>query len=105
MSNASRPDFTTGSRTCTNNVDTGGAWSSYYTLADAVKAGEGCPVVVKSRDTNTGKIYVAKNVSASKMSPFRLNPGESVELRVKDLSGILVGAEVAGEIADYIVEL
>lgn len=95
----------TGSRTCTNNVDTGGSWNTYYTLADSVKAGEGCSVVVKSRDTNTGKIYVAKNLFASKSNPFRLNPGEAVELRVKDLSQILVGAEVAGEIADYIVEL
>lgn len=104
MSNASRADFMTNTKTCTVAMSD---WTQYYLLVDAntYKAGEGCSVVVRSRQTNTGLIYVAKNLTASKTAPFRLSPGEAIELRVKDLSGILVGAEVAGEIVDWIVEL
>lgn len=82
-------------------------WTQYYPLADAntYKGGEGCSVVVRSRKTNTGLIYVARNLYASKVSPFRLSPGEAVELNVNDLSKILVGAEVAEEIVDWIVEI
>ncbi len=106
MSNASRPDFMTNEKVCTLDVNNGGAWSNYYLLVDAntYKAGEGCPVVVRSRKTNTGLIYVAKNVYASKVAPCRLSPGEAIELRVKDLSGILVGSEIAGDVVDWIVE-
>jgi len=104
MSNESRPDFTTSSKTCTAAMSD---WSQYYTLVDpdSVKAGEGCAVVVRSRQTNTGLIYVARNTVTSKVNPFRLSPGEAVELKVKDLSGILVGAEIAGEKVDWMVEL
>ncbi len=105
MSTASRPDFMTNTKTCTAAMSD---WTQYYPLADSTqgyKAGEGCSVVVRSRQTNTGLIYIAKNLYASKVAPFRLSPGEAIELRVKDLSQILVGAEVAGEIVDWIVEL
>ena len=108
MSTASRPDFMTNEKVCTNNVHYGGSWSNYYPLADSsqgYKAGEGCSVVVKARETNTGLIYIAKNLYASKVAPFRLLPGEAIELRVKDLSQILVGSEVAGEAVNWIVEL
>lgn len=99
----SRPDFMTNTKTCTAAMSD---WTQYYPLVEpnTYKAGEGCSVVVRSRQTNTGLIYVAKNIYASKVAPFRLSPGEAIELRVKDLNQILVGAEVAGEIVDWIVE-
>lgn len=101
----SRSDFMTNTKTCTAAMSD---WTQYYPLADAAqgyKAGDGCSVVVRSRQTNTGLIYVAKSLYSSKVAPFRLSPGEAIELNVKDLSAILVGAEVAGEIADWIVEI
>ncbi|QLG69737.1 MAG: hypothetical protein CH104c_0506 [Candidatus Woesebacteria bacterium] len=94
-------------KVCTLDVNNGGAWSNYYPLVDAntYKAGEGCSVVVRARQTNTGLIYIAKNLYASKVAPFRLSPGEAIELRIKDLSQILVGAEVSGDAVNWIVEL
>ena len=101
---SSKADFTTSSKTCTAAMSD---WSQYYTLVDpdTIKAAEDCSVVVRSRQDNTGLIYVARNTSTSKINPFRLSPGEAIELKVKDVSGILVGAEVAGEKVDFVVEI
>ncbi len=101
----SRPNFTTGEKDCAADVNNGGAWSNYYSLATAQRVGNACELVIKAKKANTGKIYIAADVYASKIHPFRLEPNESVNLRVDSPDKILVGAEIAGEGVEYIMEL
>ncbi len=93
----SRPKFTTANVTLTN-ADT------WYPLPD-IAVGEGCEVVIKSKAGNTGAIKVAHDDTASKTSPFLLdNSGDSVSLRVKGTTQIVLASSVAGQIVEVIAE-
>jgi len=93
----SRPKFTTANVTLTN-ADT------WYPLPD-IAVGEGCDVVIKSKTGNTGAIKVAHDDATSKASPFLLdNPGDSVSLRIKGTTQIVLSSSVAGQIAEVIAE-
>jgi hypothetical protein len=97
MSNSSKPTFTTAQVTLTN-ADT------WYPLPD-IKVAEGCDVVIKSRISNTGTVKVAHNDIDSKNTPFTLeNPGDSVSLRIKGLTQIVVSSPVAGQVIEVIAE-
>lgn len=98
MSTDSRPTFTTAQVTLTD-ADT------WYPLPD-IKVGEGCEVVIKSKTTNTGALKVAHDDTASKNAPFLLDsPGDSLSLRIKGLTQIVVSSSVAGQIVEVIAEL
>ncbi len=93
----SRPKFTTANVTLTN-ADT------WYPLAD-MTVGEGCDIVIKSKAGNTGAIKVAHDDATSKASPFLLdNPGDSVSLRIKGTSQIVLSSSVAGQVVEVIAE-
>lgn len=97
MSTNSRPTFTTANVTLTN-ADT------WYPLPD-ISVGEGCEVVIKSKDTNTGAIKVAHDDATSKAAPFLLdNAGDSVRLRIKGTTQIVVSSSVAGQVVEVITE-
>lgn len=98
MSGNSRPAFTTVQVTITN-ADT------WYPLPD-IKVGEGCEVVIKSKVSNTAAIKVAHDDVDSKNGPFMLdNPGDSISLRIKETSQIVVSSATAGQIVEVITEL
>lgn len=98
MSTDSRPTFTTAQVTLTN-ADT------WYPLPD-IKVGEGCEVVIKSKTTNTSALKVAHDDTASKNAPFVLdNPGDSVSLRIKGTTQIVVSSVTAGQVVEVITEL
>jgi len=99
---ASRPNFTTGEKDCAAAMTD---WTQYYPLAEAQRVGNACEIVVKARKANSGKIYIAADAYVSKIHPFRLEPNESINLRVDSPDKILVGAEVAGEGVEFIMEL
>lgn len=93
----SRPKFTTANVTLTN-ADT------WYPLAD-MAVGEGCDIVIKSKAGNTGAIRVAHDDATSKASPFLLdNPGDSVSLRIKGTSQIVLSSSVVGQVVEVIAE-
>lgn len=93
----SRPKFITANVTLTN-ADT------WYPLP-AFSVGEGCEVVIKSKAGNTGAIKVAHDDTDSKASPFTLeNPGDSVSLRIKGTTQIVLTSSVAGQIVEAIAE-
>lgn len=93
----SRPKFTTANVTLTN-ADT------WYPLPD-IAVGEGCDVVIKSKAGNTSAIKVAHDDDASKASPFLLdNPGDSVSLRIKGTTQIVLLSSVSGQIVEVITE-
>lgn len=93
----SRPTFTTVNVTLTN-ADT------WYPLPE-ISVGEGCEVVIKSKAGNTGAIKVAHDDDESKAAPFLLdNPGDSVSLRIKGTTQIVLASSVAGQIAEVIAE-
>ncbi|MBP9781052.1 hypothetical protein KBC89_00160 [Candidatus Woesebacteria bacterium] len=93
----SRPKFTTANVTLTN-ADT------WYPLP-AMTVGEGCEVVIKSKAGNTGAIKVAHDDADSKAAPFLLdNPGESVSLRIKGTTQIVLASSVAGQVVEVIAE-
>jgi len=93
----SRPKFTTANVTLTN-ADT------WYPLP-AISVGDGCEVVIKSKTGNTGAIKVAHDDTDSKAAPFLLdNPGDSVSLRVKGTTQIVLSSSVAGQIVEVITE-
>ena len=94
----SRPTFTTVNVTMTN-ADT------WYQLP-ALSVGEGCEVIVKSKASNNGAIKVAHNDTDSKNAPFLLDsPGDSISLRIKGTTQIVVSSPVAGQIVEVITEL
>lgn len=98
MSSNNRPTFTTVQVTITN-ADT------WYPLPD-IKIGEGCEVVIKSKVSNTATIKVAHDDTDSKNAPFMLdNPGDSVSLRIKGTTQIVVSSGVSGQIVEVISEL
>ena len=93
----SRPKFSTANVTLTN-ADT------WYPLP-AISVGDGCEVVIKSKTGNTGAIKVAHDDTDSKAAPFLLdNPGDSVSLRVKGTTQIVLSSSVAGQIVEVITE-
>lgn len=93
----SRPKFTTANVTLTN-ADT------WYPLPD-IAVGEGCDLVIKSKTGNTGAIKVAHDDATSKASPFLLdNPGDSVSLRIKGTTQIVLSSSVAGQVVEVIAE-
>ena len=93
----SRPKFTTVNVTLTN-ADT------WYPLP-AFSVGEGCEVVIKSKAGNTAAVKVAHDDTDSKAAPFTLeNPGDSVSLRVKGTTQIVLSSSVAGQIVEAIAE-
>ena len=93
----SRPKFTTANVTLTN-ADT------WYPLPD-MAVGEGCEVVIKSKSGNTGGIKIAHDDTASKAAPFLLdNSGDSVSLRVKGTTQIVLTSSVAGQVVEVIAE-
>jgi hypothetical protein len=93
----SRPKFTTANVTLTN-ADT------WYPLPD-IAVGEGCDVVIKSKTGNTGAIKVAHDDATSKASPFLLdNPGDSVSLRIKGTTQIVLSSSVVGQVVEVVAE-
>ena len=93
----SRPKFITANVTLTN-ADT------WYPLP-VFSVGEGCDVVIKSKSGNTAPIKVAHDDAGSKAAPFLLdNPGDSVSLRIKGTSQIVLASAAAGQIAEVIAE-
>jgi hypothetical protein len=97
MSSNSRPTFTTAQLTLTN-ADT------WYTLPD-IKVGEGCEVVIKSKADNAAAIKVAHDDTASKNAPFILdNPGDSLSLRIKNTTQVVVNSAVAGQVVEVVTE-
>jgi len=97
MSSNSRPTFTTTQLTLTN-ADT------WYPLPD-IKVGEGCEIVIKSKSGNTAEVNVAHDDIDSKAGPFILdNPGDSLSLRIKNTTQIVVSSSVAGQIVEAIAE-
>ncbi|MCB0368649.1 MAG: hypothetical protein KDD45_04175 [Bdellovibrionales bacterium] len=97
MSSNSRPTFTTAQVTLTNQDE-------WYPLPD-IKVGEGCEVVIKSKTGNTGEINVAHDDDDSKNGPFILdNPGDSLSLRIKNTTQIVVSSSVAGQVVEIITE-
>jgi len=78
---------------------------TWYPLPD-IKIGEGCDVVIKSKVSNTAAIKVAHDDTDSKNAPFMLdNPGDSVSLRIKGTTQIVVSSGVSGQIVEVISEL
>ena len=78
---------------------------TWYPLPD-IKIGEGCEVVIKSKVSNTAAIKVAHDDTNSKNAPFMLdNPGDSVSLRIKGTTQIVVSSGVSGQIVEVISEL
>lgn len=97
MSSNSRPTFTTAQLTLTNQDE-------WYPLPD-IQVGEGCEVVIKSKAGNTGEIKVAHDDTDSKNGPFVLdNPGDSLSLRIKNTTQIVVSSSVAGQVVEIVTE-
>ncbi|EKD62813.1 MAG: hypothetical protein ACD_52C00048G0004 [uncultured bacterium] len=97
MSTDSRPTFTTAQVNLTN-ADT------WYSLPD-IKIGEGCEVVIKSKVSNISAIKVAHDDAESKNAPFILdNPGDSLSLRIKGTTQVVVSSAIAGQVVEVITE-
>jgi len=93
----SRPAFTTANVTLTLAY-------TWYPLP-SIQVGEGCDVVIKSKNGNTAAIKVAHDDADSKAAPFLLdNPGDSVRLKIKGTEQVVLSSGTAGQIAEVITE-
>lgn len=66
--------------------------------------GQGAELVVKAKKDNTGAIKVGHDSDSAQNSPFTLEPGEHVRLRIGLTDKVWIDAEQSGNGVEYVTE-